>query len=201
LGCNKNLSPFMPLSGPGLSSPEEPTGANMSIGRVRAFWGNFLVTVKAAAYLMTLGKENISETARNAVLNANYMMERLKEKIPPVTGGPCMHEFVISLEGLKNAYGVSALDFAKALQDRGLHPPTMYFPLIVKEAIMVEPTETESKETIDTVADVFLGLLQKAAEKPMELKSAPQTTIISRPDETRAARQPVLRFCFGGIYE
>jgi glycine dehydrogenase subunit 2 len=202
LGCTKPLVPFMPhsgydLSGYGLSVPEESTNPNMSIGRVRAFWGNFLVTVKAAAYLLTLGKENISEAAKNAVLNANYMMERLKEKILPITDGSCMHEFVISLEELKNTHGVSALDFAKALQDRDIHPPTIYFPLIVKEAIMIEPTETESKETIDAVADVFLDLLRKAGEKAADLQSAPKKTVISRPDETRAARQPVLRFGFG----
>ncbi|MDR0313241.1 MAG: aminomethyl-transferring glycine dehydrogenase subunit GcvPB [Treponema sp.] len=196
LGCNKTLAPFMPLSAFELFPPDSPA---MSIGRVRAFWGNFLVTVKAAAYLLTLGKENIPEAAKNAVLNANYMMERLKEKIPAVTDGPCMHEFVVSLEELKNVHGVSALDFAKALQDSGIHPPTMYFPLIVKEAIMIEPTETESKEAIDAAVDIFLDLLEKAGEKPVDLQSAPKKTVISRPDETRAARQPVLRFGFGDI--
>jgi glycine dehydrogenase subunit 2 len=197
LGCNKTLAPFMPLSGFELCLSEKSTDTDMSIGRLRAFWGNFLVTVKAVAYLMALGKDHIPEVAKNAVLNANYMRERLREKISPVPDGPCMHEFVLSLEELKKAHNVSALDFAKALQDRGMHPPTMYFPLIVKEAIMVEPTETESKETIDEAVNVFLELLKKAAERPAELQSAPQKTVIGRPDETRAARQPVVRFDFG----
>jgi glycine dehydrogenase subunit 2 len=201
LGCKKSLSPFMPLSGYGLNGAEfavsnETKDTSQSIGRVRAFWGNFLVAVKAAAYILTLGKENIPEVSRNAVLNANYMMERLREKLPPVLEGPCMHEFVISLEAIKNSWGVSALDFAKALQDRGIHPPTMYFPLIVKEALMIEPTETESKETIDAVVEVFLEICEKAREDPDSLRSAPQKTVIRRPDETRAARQPVLRYMF-----
>jgi glycine dehydrogenase subunit 2 len=172
---------------------EKSTDTDTHIGRLRAFWGNFLVTVKAIAYLMPLGKENIPEVAKNAVLNANYMRERLREKISPVPDSPCMHEFVLSLEELKKTHNVSALDFAKALQDRGMHPPTMYFPLIVKEAIMVEPTETESKETIDEAVDVFLDLLDKAVKSPATLQSAPQKTVISRPDETRAARQPIVR--------
>ena len=189
LGCGKILSQFMPLSGYG-------NDRGQSIGRVRAFGGNFLVAVKAAAYILTLGRENIPETARNAVLNANYMMERLRKKFPPVHEGPCMHEFVISLEELKNTCGVSALDFAKALQDRGMHPPTMYFPLIVKEALMIEPTETESKETIDAAADAMLELADIARSNPESLKSAPLKTAIGRPDETRAARTPVLRYMF-----
>jgi glycine dehydrogenase subunit 2 len=184
----------MPFSGYGLSGHEgESEDSSQSIGRVRAFWGNFLVAVKAAAYILFLGKENIPEVARNAVLNANYMMERLREKMPPVLEGPCMHEFVISLETLKSAHGISALDFAKALEDQGMQPPTIYFPLIVKEALMLEPTETESKETIDASADVFLDLYEKAQENPESFRSAPQKTVIRRPDETRAARQPVLR--------
>ena len=189
LGCGKILSQFMPVSG------YAPAG-DKSIGRVRAFNGNFLVAVKAAAYILSLGKENIPEVARNAVLNANYMMERLRPKLPPVPGGTCMHEFVVSLEELKNTCGVSALDFAKALQDRGMHPPTMYFPLIVKEALMIEPTETESRETIDAAVDAMLELLETAREKPESLRMTPLNTVIGRPDETRAARSPVLRFMF-----
>jgi glycine dehydrogenase subunit 2 len=197
LGCKKDLVPFMPLSGYGLSGLEgETRDTRASIGRIRAFWGNFLVAVKAAAYILTLGQENIPEVSRNAVLNAYYMMNALKEKMPSVLDGPCMHEFVISLEELKNTYGVSALDFAKALQDQGMHPPTMYFPLIVKEALMIEPTETESKETIDAAVNVFLELYELAKKDPETLRSAPQKTVIRRPDETRAARQPVLRYMF-----
>jgi len=200
LGCKSLLAPFMPLSGYGLTGSEYPgmsgVDSGQSIGRVRSFHGNFLVLLKAAAYVLSLGKENIPEIARNAVLNANYMMERLREKFAPVNEGPCMHEFVISLEELKNACGITALDFAKALEDEGMHPPTMYFPLIVKEALMIEPTETESKETIDAAVDAMLALAERARTAPESLKAAPVNTVIGRPDEVRAARQPVLRYEF-----
>jgi glycine dehydrogenase subunit 2 len=166
----------------------------MSIGRVRAFYGNFLVVVKAAAYLLTLGREGVPQAARNAVLNANYLMEKLRAKLPPAYGGPCMHEFVISLEALKNSHGISALDMAKALQDKGMHPPTVYFPLIVHEALMVEPTETESKETLDAAADAFLAVYDEGLKNPEGLHCAPMTTVIGRPDDVKAARQPVLRY-------
>jgi glycine dehydrogenase subunit 2 len=172
---------------------------NQSIGRVKSFYGNFLVVVKAAAYLLTLGKE-IPEAARAAVLNANYLMERLKGKFHIPTTGPeskirCMHEFVISLEELKEKCGVTALDMAKALQDQGMHPPTVYFPLIVHEALMVEPTETESKETLDAAAEAFHALYEKALKEPAALSAAPLTTVIGRSDDVKAARQPVLCYC------
>ncbi|WP_010260338.1 aminomethyl-transferring glycine dehydrogenase subunit GcvPB [Treponema primitia] len=192
VGCKQNLVPFLPLAGPGLDGGA--TESPQSIGRVRAFCGNFLVIVKAAAYLLTLGKENIPEVARNAVLNANYMMERIKTKLPAAYSGPCMHEFVLSLEELKKSHNVSALDFAKAIQDKGMHPPTIYFPLIVHEALMVEPTETESRETLDEAADILISLFNQAQLDPESFNAAPFTTVIGRPDEARAARQPVVRF-------
>lgn len=192
VGCKKLLTPFLPLSGCGLDGG---AGASpRSIGRVRAFGGNFLVVVKAAAYLLTLGKENIPQAARNAVLNANYMMEKLKARYPIPYKGPCMHEFVISLEKLKESCGVSALDLAKGLQDKGMHPPTIYFPLIVHEALMVEPTETESRETLDTAVEAFMALYDQAAADPESLHAAPLNTVIGRPDDVKAARQPVLRY-------
>jgi glycine dehydrogenase subunit 2 len=187
VGCKKDLIPFLPLAF-GESMEHNP----QSIGRVRAFYGNFLVVVKAATYLLTLGKENIPEAARVAVLNANYLMERLKEKFHVPTVGRCMHEFVVSLEKLKESSGVSALDMAKALQDKGIHPPTIYFPLIVHEALMIEPTETESKETLDAAADAFLALYDKATKEPGAFTTAPLTTVIGRPDDVKAARQPVV---------
>ncbi|MDR3160144.1 MAG: aminomethyl-transferring glycine dehydrogenase subunit GcvPB [Spirochaetaceae bacterium] len=196
IGCKSFLTPFLPLSGTcraaALPSPE--AGPSLSIGRVRAFRGNFLVIVKALAYLFSLGRENIPEVARNAVLNANYLMEKLRDKFPPAYPGPCMHEFVISLEKLKASHGVSALDVAKALQDRGMHPPTIYFPLIVHEALMVEPTETESKETLDEAAAAFLSIYRQIQEDRESLHAAPRNTVIGRPDEAKAARQPVLRY-------
>jgi glycine dehydrogenase subunit 2 len=204
VGCKKNLIPFLPLGAEYLAgkpeaekslSIESAAGLHpQSMGRVRTFYGNFLVVVKAAAYLATLGKENVPEAARTAVLNANYLMRRLKGKFHIPCEGPCMHEFVISLEGLKESHGVSALDMAKALQDEGMHPPTVYFPLIVHEALMVEPTETESKETLDAAADAFLALYDRAMKEPEGFNAAPLTTVIGRPDDVKAARQPVVRY-------
>jgi len=199
VGCKKELVPFMPQDecpgDEGITldgSPPPTTLAThpLSIGRVRSFYGNFLVVVKALAYIMTLGRENIPNAARDAVLNANYLMEKLKGKFHVPYPGRCMHEFVISLEELKEKCGVSALDMAKALQDAGMHPPTVYFPLIVHEALMIEPTETESKETLDMAADAFLALYDRAMEEPEALKAAPLTTVIGRPDDVKAARQP-----------
>ena len=201
VGCKKNLAPFMPVP----LVVESKTSKGFfefdydrpdSIGRVRAFYGNFLVVVRALAYLLTLGKEGVPEVARNAVLNANYMMARLKEKYDVACEGYCMHEFVLSLERLKVRTGVSALDAAKALQDLGMHPPTMYFPLIVREALMIEPTETESLETLDEACDALLSLFDKAHTDPDALRAAPVTTVIGRPDEVLAARQPVVRWNF-----
>ena len=203
VGCKKGLAPFLPL---GDEAPitldgraETPTTLAthpQSIGRVRSFYGNFLVVVKALAYILTLGRENIPNAARDAVLNANYLMERLRGKFHVPFPGRCMHEFVISLEDLKERCGVTALDMAKALQDLGMHPPTVYFPLIVHEALMVEPTETESKETLDMAADAFLALYDRAMKESEALKAAPLNTVIGRPDDVKAARQPVV--CYRG---
>ena len=206
LGCKKQLIPFLPLGAEnlstGLSRAEKSLsldgGADLhpqSIGRLKMFYGNFTVVVKAAAYLAYLGKENIPLAATDAVLNANYLMHRVKTRFSVPYDKNIMHEFVISLEDLKEKYGVSAIDMAKALIDRGMHPPTMYFPLIVPEALMVEPTETESKETLDAAADAFLELYELAKTNPEILTSAPQNTVIGRPDDVKAARQPVVCFC------
>ena len=212
VGCKKDLIPFMPLGAEELTGKVDAinslslegnvTAHPQSIGRVRTFYGNFLVVVKAAVYLLTLGRENIPEAARGAVLNANYLMKRLSEKYqvscikdPSQTQEStvrCMHEFVISLEDLKEKHGVSALDMAKALQDKGMHPPTVYFPLIVHEALMVEPTETETKETLDAAADAFLALYDRAIKEPETFGAAPVTTVIGRPDDVKAARQPLV---------
>ncbi|GHT90964.1 putative glycine dehydrogenase (decarboxylating) subunit 2 [Spirochaetia bacterium] len=206
VGCKKLLAPFLPPADCGLDGKgtthltNGPLVHSSSIGRVRSFGGNFLVVVKAAAYLLTLGKENVPEVARNAVLNANYLMERLKAKYPIPYDGPCMHEFVISLEKLKETCGVSALDLAKGLQDKGMHPPTIYFPLIVHEALMVEPTETESRETLDAAVEAFMALYDQAVADPESLHSAPATTVIGRPDDVKAARQPVLRYPMESFY-
>ncbi len=185
VGCKKFLAQYLPKS------------ALMDGGdhiQVRSFAGNFLVVVKALTYLMTLGREGIPEAAENAVLNANYLMRRIKGTFTPAFDRICMHEFVLDLSEFKKRTGVSALDVAKSLIDYGMHPPTMYFPLIVHEALMLEPTETESRETLDWAADVFSKLYALAHEDPDFMHNAPHDAQIGRPDEVRAARNPVLRW-------
>lgn len=165
-----------------------------SCGRVRMFYGNFLVAVRALTYILTLGGEGLAEASGMAVLNANYLMTRLKDAIDIAYPGRCMHEFVMTLARYKEETGVSALDAAKRLLDYGMHPPTMYFPLIVHEALMAEPTETESKETLDQAADIFLKVFTEGREDPELLHGAPHNAPIGRPDEVTAARHPKLRY-------
>ena len=196
VGCKTLLRSFLP--GPVVETAEDGSyhfaTPEHSIGRVKDFYGNFTVVVKALTYILTLGRDGIPEAAENAVLNANYMMQRLKEKYTMAYDVPCMHEFVMCLEDLLHETGVSAMDIAKGLLDNGIHPPTMYFPLIVHEALMVEPTETESKETLDEACDVFLRLWETAHSDPQALHNAPVTTPVGRLDEVGAARNPVLRY-------
>ena len=161
---------------------------------MKAFHGNFLVVVKALTYMLTLGAEGIRNACETAVLNANYMMEGLKDLYPVAYGERCMHEFVLCLENLKKETGVSALDVAKSLIDHEIHPPTMYFPLIVHEALMFEPTETEAKETLDEAIAVMRELHKMAYEDAEQMHHAPHHAQIKRPDEVLAARQPILRY-------
>ena len=167
-----------------------------SIGQVKSFYGNFTVVVKALSYILTLGAEGIREAAQNAVLNANYMMKKLDDLYTIAYQERCMHEFVMSLEPLKKETGISAMDIAKGLLDNGIHPPTMYFPLIVHEALMVEPTETESKEALDEAIEVFRRLYETAKTDPQSLHEAPHHTAVRRLDEVGAARNPKLRYLF-----
>ena len=191
VGCREFLIPFLPGSALG------GYGGEQSIGQVRAFHANFLVVVRALAYLLRLGNTGIAEAAHTAVLNANYLKQKLEEAgYTAAFPGLCMHEFVLTLEGLKKETGVSALDAAKAMLDAGIHPPTMYFPLIVHEALMFEPTETETPDTLDEAAAVLAEILRRAKENPEALHAAPVTTVIGRPDETAAARRPVVRYAF-----
>ena len=196
VGCKDFLVRFLPGKLPEvqpdgtLSLKAQPD----SIGDMKSFNGNFLVVVKALAYMLVLGREGIPEASTHAVLNANYMMACLKDAFPVVNKGLCMHEFVMCLEHLKKETGVSALDLAKGLLDNGIHPPTMYFPLIVHEALMAEPCETESKETIDQAVEVFLALRKMAEEEPEKLHEAPVTTPVRRLDEVGAARHLILRY-------
>ena len=197
VGCKAFLAPFLP--GP---IPEKTESGfrfaqpAQSVGRVRDFYGNFLVVVKAFAYLTMLGREGVHEVGRNAVLNANYMMAALQDVYDMAYPGPCMHEFVMTLDRLHRETGVSALDIAKGLLDNGIHPPTMYFPLIVHEALMVEPCETESKETMDEVCDIYGRLFDLAYSDPDALHTAPHDTPVRRLDEVGAARNMILRYSF-----
>lgn len=160
-----------------------------SIGQVRSFFGNVGVLVRAYCYIRTHGPDGLRAVSENAVLNANYLLSRVKHIVPVPQGSRCMHEFVASASTLKKDKGISAMDVAKRLLDYGFHAPTVYFPLTVPEAMMCEPTETESKETLDAFAEVLFRVTE---EDPQLLHDAPHTTVVSRPDEVRAARQPVL---------
>ena len=185
VGCKEFLAKFLP----GTGEPE-------SVGNVRSFGGNFLVAVKALTYILSIGAEGVREAACNAVLNANYMRVRLQDDFPMAYDRICQHEFVMSLEKLKEETGVSALDVAKAMLDHGIHPPTMYFPLIVHEALMVEPTETETKETLDEAVEILKGIVRAAKEDPASLHEMPVSTPVRRLDEVGAARNPVIRYDF-----
>ena len=160
-----------------------------SIGQVKAFYGNFNVLVKAYTYILVLGKEGIRNGAEMAVLNANYL-KKLLEKYDYKKDQLCMHEFVLSMKKVHDETGVSALDVAKAMIDGGIHPPTMYFPNIVAEALMFEPTETESKETLEWAANLILSIIDEAYTNPEKLHNAPAKAYIERPDEVKAARDP-----------
>ena len=164
-------------------------GRPKSIGRVRSFFGNVGVLVRAYFYIRTHGAEGLRRVSENAVLNANYLLSRVKHILPVPQGDRCMHEFVASASQLKNEKEVSAMDIAKRLLDYGFHAPTIYFPPIVPEALMVEPTETESKESLDALAETLFRITE---ESPDLLHEAPHTTAVSRPDEVQAARRPIL---------
>lgn len=196
VGVKEFLAPFLPK--PVVEKMDDGTytlnyDRTQSIGRVRAFYGNFGVLVRAYTYIRALGGDGLTEAAKSAVLNANYLMHVLKEHYHLPHDRVCMHEFIITPKNLKK-YGVSTLDIAKRLLDYGYHPPTIYFPLIVDEAMMIEPTETESLETLNEFAEVMIKIAEEAKEDPEMLKNAPHTTLITRLDEATAARKPDLRW-------
>lgn len=164
-----------------------------SIGSVKDFCGNFSVLVKAYAYILMMGK-NLKHASENAVLNANYLKEKLKKYYDLPYDEPCMHEFVLSGERQKHESGVSTLNIAKALMDGNTHPPTVYFPLIVHEAIMIEPTESENKEILDEFVDTMILIAQESKTKPEKILSAPHTTPVKKIDEVTAARHPDLKY-------
>lgn len=168
-------------------------GERDSIGQVRSFYGSFGVLVRAYAYIRALGGQGLRKVGENAILNANYLRTLLQVAYEVPYPRPCMHEFVLSGSRQK-ALGVRTLDIAKRLIDYGFHPPTVYFPLIVEEAMMVEPTETESRESLDAFADALLAIAREAEENPEVVKAAPTHTVVGRLDETAAARQPQLHW-------
>lgn len=196
VGCKKLLEPFLPY--PVIKKQDGgfawDENLPQSIGKVKAFYGHFLVVVRALTYILTLGEEGIRESSQNAVLNANYLMQGISGKYSIAFSKGAMHEFVITAEQLKKETGVSALDVAKALAENGIHPPTMYFPMIVEEALMVEPTETESKDTLDHAIEEFLRIYEMAEKEPDSLHQMPVTTAVRRLDEVAAARNPKLRY-------
>ena len=187
VGCKSYLAEYLPTS----RLMDDREGL-----QVRSFAGNFLVVVKAMTYILSLGREGIPEAAKNAVLNANYLQAKLRGTFEPAFDRLCMHEFVLDLSRFKKETGVSALDVAKTMIDYGMHPPTMYFPLIVHEALMLEPTETESVETLDWAAGVLRDLYQLAYRDPEYMHASPHHAQIGRPDEVKAARNPVLKYEF-----
>jgi glycine dehydrogenase subunit 2 len=162
-----------------------------SIGRVRSFGGNIGILVRGYCYIRTLGPDGLKSVSENAVLNANYLLAKIKHKFEVPHGDRCMHEFVASARQLRKEKRFSAMEIAKRLLDFGFHAPTIYFPLVVPEALMIEPTETESKETLDRFAEVLLHIIEEDAAF---LQKAPHALDISRPDEARAAKEPKLRW-------
>ncbi|MDP2726924.1 MAG: aminomethyl-transferring glycine dehydrogenase subunit GcvPB [Dehalococcoidia bacterium] len=193
--CRDFLAPFLP--GPVVAQGENGTYTLQqparSIGRMRSFYGNFLVLVRAYTYIRSLGSEGLRQVAENAVINANYLQHRLKDVYQLPYPRRCMHETVLSASRQK-ALGVRAWDIAKRLLDYGFYAPTVYFPLIVQEALMIEPTETESRETMDAFAEALLAIAREAEENPAMVQEAPHTTRLGRLDEVAAARKPKLRW-------
>ena len=204
VGCVEKLVPYLP--GPivtieaGSDEGDEPPlytwyMPEHTIGRVKAFYGQFAVLVRAYTYIRMLGADGVRRAAEHAVLNANYLKALLREVYPISHDRTCMHEFVLAgpPEDVQEA-GVHTMDVAKRLMDYGFHPPTVYFPLIVHEALMIEPTETESKETLDAFAETMIKIVEEARENPELLHEAPLSAPLRRLDEIQAARNPVLRY-------
>ena len=206
IAVSERIEPFLPR--PRLVRDERGNGAGpsfrldydlpKSIGRLRGFQGNFGVFVRSYAYISSLGGDGLKEASEAAVLNANYLLARLRSGrggrfLPLAFRDRCMHEFVLSGAPAKRELDVRTLDIAKRLLDYGFHPPTIYFPLLVDEALMVEPTETETREALDSLADAFDAILAEAESDPAILRDAPYTTPVRRLDEARASRRPVIR--------
>jgi glycine dehydrogenase subunit 2 len=208
IAVSDRIAPFLPV--PVVARGEDGSyeldyerggAGSKSIGRVRGFHGNYGCFVRAYAYICSLGGDGLRDASETAVLNANYLLARLQkmgdravaEHLPVAYGELCMHEFVLSGGPMKRALQIKTLDLAKRLLDYGFHPPTVYFPLLVDEALMVEPTETETKETLDAFAEAIAAILGEAATDPEIARNAPYTTPVRRLDEVAAAKRPVIR--------
>lgn len=195
VGVKKILEPFLPTPVVVKEGDQFKFDYNIpaSIGRVKGYYGNFGILVRAFTYILTMGGEGLKRVSENAVLNANYMMRKLAPYYDLPFDQVCKHEFVLSGSRQKKQ-GVRTLDIAKRLLDFGYHPPTIYFPLIVEECLMIEPTETESKETLDQFIDVMIQIAKEVEENPEIVQEAPHNTVVSRLDEVTAARKPILRY-------
>jgi glycine dehydrogenase subunit 2 len=206
IAVSERIEPFLPR--PQVVRHESGNGSGprydldferpKSIGRLRGFQGNFGVFVRSYAYILSLGADGLAEASETAVLNANYLKARLAQgraakHLPIAFDRHCMHEFVLSGKPMKRELGVATLDLAKRLLDFGFHPPTVYFPLLVDEALMIEPTETEAKESLDAFADAVEEILAEAESDPEIARQAPYTTPVRRLDEVKATRKPVVR--------
>jgi len=194
-GCKKILYDYLP--NPVVEKENDFysfKNVKKSVGKVTAYYGNFLVLVRALTYIKHLGFEGIREASENAVLNANYMRVCLQDTYKVAFNRFCMHEFVLDLSSFKNEYNVRAIDICKRMMDFNMHPPTMYFPLIVHEALMFEPTETESKQTLDKAIEILKQIAEEAKTGDINLEEAPFTTEIVRVDEVEAARHPIVKY-------
>lgn len=195
VGVSKELEPYLPKpvliknDGGYKFEYDRPN----SIGRIKPYYGNFGINLRAYTYIRTMGAEGLKKVSEYAVLNANYMMRKLEKEYKLPFSQHCKHEFVLSGK-IQKKLGVRTLDIAKRLLDYGYHPPTIYFPMNVEEAMMIEPTETESKETLDGFIDTMLAISEEAKENPELVQEAPHNTIVKRMDETTAARKPILRY-------
>jgi glycine cleavage system P protein (glycine dehydrogenase) subunit 2 len=197
IAVHEKLEPFLPV--PTVARDGQRYSFHYdrpkTIGRVRGFGGPFGVFVRSYAYIRGYGPR-LREMSEVAVLNANYLLARLKDAYDLPFDRLCMHEFVLSARALKREHGVTALDVAKRLMDYGFHPPTVYFPLVVPEALMIEPTETEPKERLDEFVDAMLAIAREAAEEPETVKAAPTSRPVRRLDEVKAVKEPIVRYLF-----
>jgi glycine dehydrogenase subunit 2 len=196
VGVTRKLAPFLPI--PQIVKNKETYAFDYerpnSIGKIRSFYGNAGILLRAYVYIRMLGIDGLKRVSHDAVLSANYLQKKLAGTFELPHNEYCMHEFVVSAQGLASRHGVHASDIGKRLLDYGFHAPTVHFPLVVKDAIMIEPTETESKETLDAFSDVMRKIYKEAEEQPELVKNSPHTMPIGRPDEVQAARKPILSF-------